>query len=53
MGAFGRLLQSYFGNTIHDVNTWKLPPKKKKLKYPDKNVNKSIQRVPPVAKNSL
>lgn len=22
MGAFGRLLEAYFGGTIHDVKTW-------------------------------
>ena len=23
MGAFGRLLEGYFGGTVHDVKTWK------------------------------
>lgn len=36
MGAFGNLLQAYFGGTIHDVKTWgaKVAKNKKKLRRP-------------------
>ena len=32
MGAFGNLLQQYFGGTRHDVSTWGNVNKKKKEK---------------------
>ncbi len=30
MGAFGNLLQSYFGGTVHDVKTWSTVQSKEK-----------------------